>query len=452
MFNRDILNFFEKWFHKKKRKPLVIRGARQVGKTVAVQLFGERSFKDVIVLNLEKDDDLSMFQRMLPVPDLVQLIQLRTGRKIIPGSTLLFIDEIQNSPVAMNQLRYFFEELPELHVMAAGSLLEIKIKKEGFSFPVARVEYCYMYPVTFYEFLEAMGERESLEYIKNIDVKAAVPEEIHRVLLKKYFEYVTVGGMPEAVSEYTHSRSFIDLDPIYESILTGFKDDVYKYASEAKVPYLQHVIEHSPTFAGKAIKYEHFGESGFRSREMKEAFDVVEKAMIVKRVYSSSSLAVPLLENQRKSPKIIFLDSGLVNYSLGVREDLFTTSELNSIFQGQIAEQVVGQALQTLTHARQYQFSYWFRDKKNSTAEIDFLIPFKSRVIPVEVKSGRAGKLKSLHLMMSESTVPVAVRFYSGKLNILDIQRPDGSTYKLLSLPFYLVYRLEEIIDQFLKR
>jgi predicted AAA+ superfamily ATPase len=422
-----------------------------VGKTVAVQLFGERNFKDVIVLNLEKDEDLSMFQRMLPIPDLVQLVQLRTGRKIIPGSTLLFIDEIQNSPVAMNQLRYFFEELPGLHVMAAGSLLEIKIKKEGFSFPVARVEYCCMYPVTFYEFLEAMGERETLEYIKSIDVKSAVPEEIHRVLLKKHFEYVTVGGMPEAVSEYTHSRSFIDLDPIYESILTGFKDDVYKYASEAKVPYLQHVIEHSPKFAGKAIKYEHFGESGFRSREMKEAFDVVEKAMIVKRVYSSSSLAVPLIENQRKSPKILFLDSGLVNYSLGVREDLFTTSELNSIFQGQIAEQVVGQALQTLTHARQYQFSYWFRDRKNSTAEIDFLIPFKSRVIPVEVKSGKAGKLKSLHLMMGESTVPVAVRFYSGKLNILDIQRPDGSTYKLLSLPFYLVYRLEEIIDQFLK-
>jgi predicted AAA+ superfamily ATPase len=452
MFNRDILKYFEKWFHKKKRKPLVIRGARQVGKTFAVELFGERNFKDVIVLNLEKDEDLSMFQRMLPVPDLVQLIQLRTGRKIIPGSTLLFIDEIQNSPVAMNQLRYFFEELPELHVMAAGSLLEVKIKKEGFSFPVARVEYCYMYPVTFYEFLEAMGDRESLEYIKNIDVKAAVPEEIHGVLLKKYFEYVTVGGMPEAVSEYTHSRSFIDLDPIYESILTGFKDDVYKYASEAKVPYLQHVIEHSPKFAGKAIKYEHFGESGFRSREMKEAFDVVEKAMIVKRVYSSSSLAVPLLENQRKSPKIIFLDSGLVNYSLGVREDLFTASELNSIFQGQIAEQVVGQALQTLTHARQYKFSYWFREMRNSTAEIDFLISFKSRLIPVEVKSGKAGKLKSLHLMMAESTVPAAVRFYSGKLNILDLQRPDGSTYKLLSLPFYLVYRLEEIIGQFLEK
>lgn len=140
MFNRNVLEFFDTWFRKEKRKPLVIRGARQVGKTVAVNLFAEKNFKDVIVLNLEKDENLSMFQRMLPIPDLVQLIQLRKGRKIIPGSTLLFIDEIQNSHIAMNQMRYFFEELPGLHVMAAGSLLEIKIKQEGFSFPVGRVE------------------------------------------------------------------------------------------------------------------------------------------------------------------------------------------------------------------------------------------------------------------------------------------------------------------------
>lgn len=450
MFNRNVLEFFDKWSHKKRRKPLVIRGARQVGKTVAVKLFAEKNFKDVIVLNLEKDENLSMFQRMLPIPDLVQLIQLRKGRKIIPGSTLLFLDEIQNSHTAMNQMRYFFEELPELHVMAAGSLLEVKIKEGGFSFPVARVEYCYLHPVTFYEFLEAMGDVETFAYIKNLDCTSQVPPEIHSVLLKKYYEYVIVGGMPEAVSAYIETRSFIDLDPIYESILTGFKEDVYKYASEAKVPYLQHVIEHSPGYAGRVIKYENFGESGFRSREMREAFDVIEKAMIVKRVYSSSSTAVPLEENKRKSPKIIFLDSGLVNYSLGIREDLFTTKELTGIFQGQIAEQVVGQALQTLTSSRLYKFSYWFRDKKNSIAEVDFLIPFKSRIIPIEVKSGKEGKLKSLHLMMSENAAPVAVRFYSGNLKVQELPRPDGSTYTLLSLPFYLVYRLEEILTQFI--
>jgi predicted AAA+ superfamily ATPase len=452
MFSRNVLEFFENWSRKERRKPLVIRGARQVGKTVAVKLFGEKNFKDVIVLNLEKEENLSMFQRMMPIPDLVQSIQLRKGRKIIPGSTLLFIDEIQNSPIAMNQMRYFFEEIPGLHVMAAGSLLEVKIKKEGFSFPVGRVEYCYMHPVTFFEFLAAMGDMETLEYIKNLDYTSAIPAEIHSVLLKKYYEYVIVGGMPEAVSAYIESRSFIDLDPIYESILTGFKEDVYKYASEARAPYLQHVIEHSPAYAGRTIKYENFGESGFRSREIREAFDVIEKAMIVKRIHSSTSTAVPLLENKRKSPKIIFLDSGLVNYFLGVREELFATRDFSGIFRGQIAEQVIGQALQTLTPARPYKFAYWFRDKKNSIAEIDFLIPFKSRIIPIEVKSGKEGKLKSLHLMMSENAAPAAVRFYSGNINVQGLQRPDGSTYTFLSFPFYLVYRLEEILEYYMAR
>lgn len=447
MFNRNVLTFFEEWARKKRRKPLVVRGARQVGKTAAVTMFGEKNFKDVVVLNLEKDEYSSMFQRLLPIPDLIQLVQLRTGRKIVPGSTLLFIDEIQNSQAAMTQMRYFFEEMPELHVMAAGSLLEVKIKKEGFSFPVGRVEYCYMFPVTFYEFLEAMGDTESLEYVKNIDYRSPVPEEIHDVLLKKYYEYVIVGGMPEAVAEYIEGRSFIGLDPIYESILTGFRDDVYKYASEAKVPYLQHVIEQAPKFAGKAIKYESFGGSGYRSREMSEAFDVIEKAMIVKRVYSSYSTGTPIIENKKKSPKIIFLDSGLVNYALGVREDLFTTNDLNNIYQGQIAEQVVGQALQTFSRTRWYNFAYWFRDSKNSLAEIDFLVQRKSRLVPVEVKSGKTGHLKSLHLFMSQVDSPVAVRVHSGNLYLQDIERPDGSTFKLLSLPFYLLHRLEEIID-----
>lgn len=448
MFNREVIKFFEKWFYKEKRKPLVIRGARQVGKTVAVTLFGKRFFNEIITLNLEKNENLLMFQRILPIPDLIQLIQLRTGKKIIPKTTLLFIDEIQNSQEAMTQMRYFYEDYPELHVMAAGSLLEIKIKKEGFSFPVARVEYCYMYPVTFYEFLKALGDLETVQYLNNLNYSTNIPHEIHNVLLKKFYEYIIVGGMPEAVAEYIQSRCFIDLDSIYESILTGFKDDVYKYASRAKAPYLQHIIEHSPKAAGKTIKYENFGGSGFRSREMKEAFDVIEKAMVVKRVYSSASSNIPLTENLRKSPKLIFLDSGLVNYSLGVREALFTADDLNNIFQGQIAEQIVGQILQSLSFGRPYKFSYWFRDRKNSQAEIDFLIQYKSKIIPIEVKSGKTGQLKSLHLFMSECKTPLAVRIHSGNLYIQEIKRPDGSKFSLLSLPFYLVYRLEKFLDQ----
>jgi predicted AAA+ superfamily ATPase len=450
MFNRNILIFFEQWFHNKERKPLIIRGARQVGKTVAVQLFAKKYFKDIIVLNLEKEENALMFKRLLPIRDLMQLIQLRTGKKIIPGTTLLFIDEVQNSQEAMTQMRYFYEEIPELHVMSAGSLLEIKIKQEGFSFPVGRVDYCYMYPVTFHEFLEALRDTESLAYIKNLRFDSSIPEEIHQVLIKKYYEYIIVGGMPEAVARYVDTRSFIELDGIYQSILTGFLDDVYKYVSAAKARYLQHVIEQSPKYIGKSIKYENFGESGFKSREMKDAFDIAEKAMILKRIYSSSSIEIPLLENQRKSPKLIFLDIGLVNYALGIREELFTSKELNHIFQGQIAEQAVGQALQTLRNARQYEFAYWFRDKKNSLAEIDFLIQFGSKIIPIEVKSGKNGRLKSLHLFMNESNHPLAVCIHSGNFSVQSIQRPGATPFRLVSIPFYLVYCLEELLSSFL--
>lgn len=151
MFQRFINKFFLEWKNRKNRKPLVVRGARQVGKTSAVNLFAEDSFKTYIYINLELENNLALFSRMNPVRELAQSIQLKFNKKIIPGSTLIFLDEVQNSSIAMNQLRYLYEEMPALHVVAAGSLLEVKMKSEGFSFPVGRVEYCYMYPVTFEE-------------------------------------------------------------------------------------------------------------------------------------------------------------------------------------------------------------------------------------------------------------------------------------------------------------
>jgi predicted AAA+ superfamily ATPase len=446
MLERNILRFFHQWMQKERRKPLVIRGARQVGKTFAVNLFAGRHFKNVISLNLEKEENLAMFRRVLAIPELIQLIELRTGTKIIPGVTLLFLDEIQNSPTAMTQLRYFFEEMPQLHVMAAGSLLEVKMKKEGFSFPVGRVEYCYMFPLRFDEFLGAKGDQEALDYLNGLAVHSGVPEEIHRVLMKKYREYMVVGGMPEVVAEYMEQSSFIALDTIYESILTGYKDDVYKYASEAKARYLQHVIEHSPGYAGKMIKYDNFAESAFRSREMKEAFDTVEKAMILKRIHPSPSTRIPLTGNLRKSPKLIFLDSGLVHYDLGVRDVILTANDISDVYSGQMAEQMVGQTLSALTCGRQFDFAYWYRDKRGATAEVDFLIQIKNKVIPLEVKSGKAGTLKSLHQFMSAAPHDIALRIYSGNLNIRQVDSPHGSTYKLISLPFYLLHRLDTLL------
>ena len=450
MFQRNINKFLTEWNNRKNRKPLVIRGARQVGKTSAVNLFAKDSFKTYIYINLELADNLALFSRMNPVREVIQGIQLKFNKKIIPRSTLIFFDEVQNSSVAMNQLRYFYEEMPDLHIVAAGSLLEVKMKSEGFSFPVGRVEYCYMFPVTFEEFLSALEETETLHYINSIKPGKKIPTEIHNTLMKQYHEYLLVGGMPEAVARYAETKSLIDVDPVYESILTGFKDDVLKYASIAKTKYIQYLIEHASKYIGLSIKYENFGGSGFRSREMSEAFDVLEKAMVISRVYASASRQLPLINNLKKSPKLLYLDTGLVSYQVGLRTKIMNIQDINAVYHGQLSEQIVGQALLSLATRKSINLSYWYREQKGSISEIDYLISSNNKLIPIEVKSGKSGTLKSLHNFIEESRNNFAVRIYSGVMGIEKIRTPNKKQFTLFSIPFYLLHRIEQLLDEVL--
>ena len=450
MFQRNINKLLKEWKSRKNRKPLIIRGARQVGKTSAVNLFAKDSFKTYIYINLELADNLALFSRMNPVREVIQGIQLKFNKKIIPRSTLIFFDEVQNSSVAMNQLRYFYEEMPDLHIVAAGSLLEVKMKSEGFSFPVGRVEYCYMFPVTFEEFLSALEETETLHYINSIKPGKKIPTEIHNTLMKQYHEYLLVGGMPEAVARYAETKSLIDVDPVYESILTGFKDDVLKYASIAKTKYIQYLIEHASKYIGLSIKYENFGGSGFRSREMSEAFDVLEKAMVISRVYASASRQLPLINNLKKSPKLLYLDTGLVNYQVGLRTKIMNIQDINAVYHGQLSEQIVGQALLSLATRKSINLSYWYREQKGSISEIDYLISSNNKLIPIEVKSGKSGTLKSLHNFIEESRNNFAVRIYSGVMGIEKIRTPNKKQFTLFSIPFYLLHRIEQLLDEVL--
>ncbi|MDP3260753.1 MAG: AAA family ATPase [Thermodesulfovibrionales bacterium] len=447
MFQRAINKVFLEWKNRKKRKPLVIRGARQVGKTSAVNLFAKDSFKTYIYINLEQEDNLVLFSKMNPIHELIQAIQLKFNTKIIPGSTIIFIDEIQNSSIAMNQLRYFYEEMPDLHVVAAGSLLEVKMKSEGFSFPVGRVEYCYMHPVTFEEFLAAVQETETLRYLNSIKSNDKIPSEIHTTLIKKYQEYLLVGGMPEAVALYAETRSLIDVDPVYESLLTGFKDDVLKYASLAKAKYIQYLIEHSSKYIGLPVKYENFGGSGFRSREMSEAFDVLEKAMVISRVYASASRQLPIVNNLKKSPKLLYLDTGLVNYQVGLRTEIMNIQNINAVYHGQLSEQIVGQTLLSQAIRKNINLSYWYREQRGSISEIDYLISSHNKLIPVEVKSGKSGTLRSLHNFIDENRNNFAIRIYSGVIGIEKIRTPNKKQFTLFSIPFYLLHRIEQLLD-----
>lgn len=447
MFRRNIEKLLLEWKNKKGRKPLVIRGARQVGKTSAVHQFGGQSFETYVYINLELEDNAALFDRMQPVRDLLQLIQLKFNKKITPGSTLIFIDEVQNSDIAMNQLRYFYEEMPQLHVVAAGSLLEVKIKSEGFSFPVGRVEYCYLHPATFDEFLAALGETEALNYIASVKPDTVIPDEIHKMMLQKFHKYILVGGMPEAIARYAETQSFLDVDPVYESILTGLRDDVSKYASVAKIKYIQHIIEHASKYVGLQIKYEKFGESNFRSREMSEAFDVLEKAMLISRVFASASKQLPLMSNLKKSPKLLHLDIGLVNYQAGLRTDIAMMNDINAVYHGQLGEQIVGQTLLAMNPHRNVNLHYWFREQKGSTSEVDFLMVINERLIPLEVKSGKTGTLRSLHNLMDESKNDFALRIYSGNMSTERITTHNKKKFVLFSVPFYLLFRVHELLS-----
>ncbi|MFZ5570506.1 MAG: ATP-binding protein [Thermodesulfobacteriota bacterium] len=439
--------FLSEWKTRKNRKPLVIRGARQVGKTSSVHRFGRTSFETYIYINLELEDHAGLFSKMQPVTDLLQIIQLKFNTKVSPGTTLLFIDEVQNSAIAMNQLRYFHEEIPELHVVAAGSLLEVKLKSEGFAFPVGRVEYYYLHPVTFDEFLSAQGEAEALSYLSSVKADTLIPGEIHDMMLKKFHTYLLVGGMPEAVARYAETKSFIDVDPIYESILTGLRDDVSKYASAAKTKYIQHIIEHASKYVGQQIKYERFGGSNFRSREMSAAFDVCGKAMLISRVFASKSKQMPLVANLKKSPKLVHLDAGLVNYQIGMRSEIARMDDINVIYHGQIAEQIVGQTLLAMNTGRHANLHYWYREQKSATSEVDYLIPMNNRLIPIEVKSGKTGTLRSLLNFMDESGSELAVRVYSGNMQTEKITTPGKKKFMLFSMPFYLLFRIRGLLE-----
>jgi len=251
--------------------------------------------------------------------------------------------------------------------------------------------------------------------------------------------------MPEVLAAYGETRSYASVTEIYDAILIGYVEDVEKYSNLAKAKYLTHAIDRAPLYAGERITYEKFGESSFRSREMREAFDVLERALIVYRSRPSISHHIPIIEKLRKTPKLFFLDVGLVNYRIGFKE-FFTKQSLDNIYQGKISEQIVAQEIVAQAF-RPPSLRFWIREK--GAAEIDFLYPFKDMVIPVEVKSGKTGKLKSLNLFMEHNDHPYAIRIYSGKNRIDKIALPSGKTYYLNSIPYYLLSRLDDVIEWF---
>lgn len=445
MFKRSALDWLNSWKVRAGRKPLIIRGARQVGKTSLVNEFGKQ-FDMFLSLNLELPEDLNLFQRDIDVVDLFELILAIKNKTKSKGTTLLFIDEIQNSPLAIKMLRYFYEKMPDIHVIAAGSLLETMINTQV-SFPVGRVEYMALRPCSFFEFLGALGETSMQERLRSI----SVGEQLHSKMMTLFNKYVLIGGMPQAVAEYAQNRDIVALDNVYQSLITGYSDDVEKYKSgEASRNVLRFIISKGWGFASERITFERFANSNYKSREIGEAFRTLQKTMLLELSYPTTETKLPIITDLRKKPKLLWLDTGLVNYAAGIQSELFGKENINDAWRGKIAEHIVGQEILSASNKFMQERSFWVREARNTQAEVDYL--YNNRLyglIPIEVKSGNNAHLKSLQLFMQESSSEIALRFWNNPFSVDDIKLSTGKQYKLLNAPYYYAGSIDLLLNKY---
>lgn len=433
-FERKILKNLHLWKKDDNRKPLVLRGARQVGKTTIVRQFS-KTYSRYIELNLEKLEHLELIEQSKSVGQLVDVISLRF--KISPSewkNTLLFIDEIQESPKAIGFLRFFHEEFSAIHIITAGSLLEHSLHKTQ-HFPVGRINYLYLFPLNFQEFLEVTGNEHILERMKQIPIDNVG----HSEAIKLFHTYSIIGGMPEVVKNYNQYNDIKRLTPIYESIWNTYKDDISKYASspsEQKV--IQHVINSSSALVDQRIKFQNFGNSNYKSREIGEAFRSLDMAKVIQIIYPCTETEPPALPNKRKSPRLQILDTGLLNFDINIQAQLLTMDNLSSAYKGAIIPHIITQELISLNQGSYEKPKFWVRDKTQSSAEVDLVRSFKGLLIPIEIKSGATGSLRSLHQFIDQAPHNYAVRIYGGEFKIESTKTRKGKKFQLMNLPYYL--------------
>lgn len=428
---RDIYNVFLEWKNSESRRPLLIRGSRQTGKTYIVNLFGKEEFEQFIYLNFERNPEYKDIFKILDPAAIVERIALFTGKRTIAGKTLLFLDEIQECPDAIVSLRYFYEEMPGLHVIGAGSLLEFALNSKNLKMPVGRIQYLHLYPFSFGEFLDALDENELRNYVLDLNNLKDFPEGLHNKLLEYVRKFFILGGMPAVIHEYVQSRDVIKCQRIQRSILDTYIDDFSKYAKEAKHIYLRNVFSSIPGMTGQKFVYTQVDRSA-RSREIKEALELLETAGILTRVRQTTGAGIPLAAGVYQSFfKTIFLDVGLFHSISGIYTQTIKEANLTAIFKGAVAEQFVGQEL-IANHSPFYkaELFYWGRNSKNSSAEVDYLIEGNGLVVPIEVKSGAIGHLKSLRLFLDK---------YQSKFGVKISQEQYKKESEIISIPLYAI-------------
>lgn len=419
--NRLLINELRDWRISSTRMPMLLRGARQVGKTHLVRQLGEE-FEHFVEVNFEKQPILiQIFEQDLDPVRIVRELSIALNKKIEPGKTLLFLDEVQGVPKVIIALRYFYEEMAALHVIAAGSLIDFAIDEVGV--PVGRISFLYMYPMSFIEFLKAYNEVALAKEIILHDSSKELNSAIHQKALRLLGEYMAVGGMPKAVGKWVNHQDAPACSRILQDIKIAYEQDFGKYARVKQIKYVDLLFQQIPRFISQHFKYSHLS-TDYRKRELEPALNLLEKAGIIHQVFHSTGNGIPLgAEADWTKFKLIFLDIGLNQTLLGLNlADWFIDPTSTFVNKGNIAESFVGQELLAYSNPSDKQkLFYWHRESKNSNAEIDYLITDGQTVIPVEVKSGHGAGLQSIRVFMgSHPKVPYSIRFSVHNYSIFD--------------------------------
>ncbi len=438
--HRDLLSHLIRWQKKTTHLPLLLRGPRQVGKTFLIEEFGKSYFDNTVTINFEESPEYGACFDTLKPDEIITKIEIISQKNIVPGKTLLFLDEIQNCTNAIIALRYFKEKLPELHVIGAGSLLEFALREKNMSMPVGRVQYCYLKPLSFHEFLQAKGHQKLVEFLNKATIQAGIPTAIHETALKLVREYMIIGGMPMVVAAHVDGQSLRECQEYQTIILRTYSDDFAKYAATSRHKYLQQVYNQTPGLVGEQIKYVKISPE-MDSRYLRDAISDLGKAGVISQIYSTSATGLPLVTHiNEKKFKLLFLDVGILKRATRLDMELLFAEDLMLLNRGALAEQFVGQELLAYQNPHdESHLYYWSRDEKSSMAEVDYIIKIDSKIIPIEVKSGKTGSLKSLHLFLKEKNCPLGVRISAKELSRFQ---------NILSVPLYMINQLQRLIEE----
>lgn len=445
MIRRNLLEQLDNWKNSSSSLPLILRGARQVGKTTLINEFGA-SFEQYLYFNLEKSEDASLFKDTSNIRRLVQLLFISRGYELdVNRASLIFIDEIQDNPEIIESLRYLKEDFPHLHIIVTGSLLEFGLSKIS-KVPVGRVEFMELYPLNFKEYLFGLGQEPLVKLL----AEPPIESEYLPLLYEHFHDFALVGGMPGITAAFIFEKDITRIRNLYAGIIESYKEDIEKYASTDTIrKIIRHIMDTAPYEIDNRINLNHFGASNFRTREVKEAMGALSKARLLELIYPTTQTMPPIVSDLKKRPRLHSLDIGLVNYQLGLHQELLAIQDLHQSSRGKLVQQIVNQEIKSIEYLPGTKRAFWVREERGSSSEVDIVFPFRNMLIPVEVKSGASGKLRSLHEFMDRCTHNYAVRIYGGKISIDELKTLKGKKYKLLNMPYFLSGWIREYLNWF---